>query len=78
MEINVWTSEGKQLVPISNCLSVTATRTDFHVKCKDGVQGEINLDTFNAILEINPAIVDKKALELKETRDILKALFGDE
>lgn len=75
MQIEVWNAEGKQLVAIDDCLIVTADKTDFYVKCQNGLLAEVNLDNLNLILETKPAIVDEKALKLRELREKLKALF---
>jgi hypothetical protein len=75
MDITIWTTEGKQSVAIDDVISITANKTDFIAECRNAVSGELNLDTLDSILDFRPEIVDEKALELKKTRDILKALY---
>lgn len=76
-EIEVWTTEGKKSVSVDECLNVTTKGSDFFAYCQNDLSGAINLDSFNMILEEKPDIIDEKALELGETREKLKVLFGN-
>lgn len=77
-EIKVWIEKDKKSVSINDCLSVTTKGSDFFVVCRNDLSGAINLDDFNLVLEEKPEIVDKKARELGEMREKLKALFGND